>query len=234
MSDERDGAADPAGRMEEEDAVVLDERLRLVFTCCHPSLAPESRSALTLRLVCGLTTDEIARAFLVPEPTMAARLTRAKKKITAAGIPYRVPTGAELPDRLDGVLTVIHLVFTTGHTGTGVDLVRAELVERALDLARVLAVLMPDEPEVFGLLALLELTDARRGARVDVEGDLVVLEDQDRTRWDAGTIGLGQEHLDRALRLAGPARGAGRFVLQAAIASVHADAPDFASTDWSP
>ncbi len=230
--DEHDPAADPASQLEEEDAVVLDERLRLVFTCCHPSLAEESRIALTLRLVCGLSTDEIARAFLVPEPTMAARITRAKKKIAAAGIPYRVPTGAELPERLDGVLTVIHVVFTTGHTDSGPDLVRADLVERALDLARVLLVLMPDEPEVFGLLALLELTDARRAARIDGAGDVVVLEDQDRSRWDCDAIDRGQALLDRGLQITGPARSAGRFLLQAAIASVHADAASFAETDW--
>jgi RNA polymerase sigma-70 factor (ECF subfamily) len=217
---------------EEEDAVVVDDRLRLVFTCCHPSLAAESRVALTLRMVCGLSTPEIARAFLVPEPTMAARITRAKKKITAAGVPYRVPYGAELPDRLDGVLTVIHLVFTTGYTAEGPSLVRADLVERALDLARVLAVLMPDEPEALGLLALLELTDARRAARTDPAGRLVLLEDQDRSRWDRALVEHGTGLLDRALRLTRPGHPAGRFTLQAAIAAAHAESPTWQDTDW--
>ena len=217
----------------EEDEVVIDDRLRLVFTCCHPSLAAESRVALTLRMVCGLTTDEIARAFLVPEATMAARITRSKQKITAAGIPYRVPSGAELPDRLDGVLTVIHLVFTTGYAAGGPTLVRADLVERALDLARVLAVLMPDEPEALGLLALLELTDARRAARVDVSGALVVLEEQDRSLWDGAAIERGVGLLDRGMRRTGPGHPAGRFLLQAAIAGVHAEAPSWERTDWT-
>ena len=159
--------------------VITDDRLRLVFTCCHPALAREAQVALTLRLVCGLRTDEIARAFLVSEPTMAARVTRAKKKISGAGIPYRVPSTADLPERLDAVLTVVHLLFTTGHSAPAGDtLVRADLVERALDLGRMLALLMPDEPEVRGLLALILLTDARRAARVDTSGSLVLLEDQ--------------------------------------------------------
>jgi RNA polymerase sigma-70 factor (ECF subfamily) len=226
--DERAQALDPA----EEDAVVVDDRLRLVFTCCHPSLAAESRVALTLRMVCGLSTPEIARAFLVPEATMAARITRAKKKITAAGVPYRVPHGAELPDRLDGVLTVIHLVYTTGYAAQGPALVRADLVERALDLARVLAVLMPDEPEALGLLALLELTDARRATRTDDAGDLVLLEDQDRSRWDRDLVAHGTGLLDRALRMTRPGHPAGRFTLQAAIAAAHAEAATWADTDW--
>jgi RNA polymerase sigma-70 factor (ECF subfamily) len=224
-------AADPAGLVE-EDTVVVDDRLRLVFTCCHPSLAAESRVALTLRMVCGLSTPEIARAFLVPEPTMAARITRAKKKITAAGVPYRVPYGSELPDRLDGVLTVIHLVYTTGYAAEGPALVRADLVERALDLARVLAVLMPDEPEALGLLALLELTDARRAARIDADGGLVLLEDQDRSRWDRTLIEQGSGLLDRALLMTRPGHPAGRFSLQAAIAAAHAEAPTWQDTDW--
>jgi RNA polymerase sigma-70 factor (ECF subfamily) len=228
VRDEADPGADPA----EEETVVVDDRLRLVFTCCHPSLAPEARVALTLRMVCGLSTPEIARAFLVPEPTMAARITRAKKKITAAGVPYRVPYGAELPDRLDGVLTVIHLVFTTGHAAQGPSLVRADLVERSLDLARVLAVLMPDEPEALGLLALLELTDARRDARVDPDGSLVLLEDQDRSRWDRARIEHGSAMLDRALLTARPGHPPGRFTLQAAIAAAHAESPSWAGTDW--
>ncbi|HET7902873.1 MAG TPA: sigma-70 family RNA polymerase sigma factor [Candidatus Nanopelagicales bacterium] len=217
---------------EEEAAVDVDDRLRLVFTCCHPALAPESRTALTLRLVCGLTTDEIARAFLVPEPTMAARITRAKKKVTAAGIPYRVPSDDELPERLDGVLTVIHLAFTAGHTSPGPELVRADLVARALDLARVLAVLMPDEPEALGLLALLELTDARRAARVDEHGGLVLLEDQDRSLWDREALDRGDALVVRALRLTRPERPPGRFLLQACIAGAHSEAPSWEATDW--
>ncbi len=218
---------------EEDDDVLIDDRLRLVFTCCHPALAPESRVALTLRLVCGLTTPEIARAFLVPEPTMAARITRAKKKILAAGIPYRVPAVEDLPERLDGVLTVIHLVFTTGYAAEGARLVRVDLVERALDLARVLAVLLPREPEVLGLLALLELTDARRAARVDGTGRLVVLEDQDRALWDRAAIGRGEDLLARAFALSlGTGGPPGRFLLQAAIAGAHDEAPGWAATDW--
>ncbi|SDX83637.1 RNA polymerase sigma-70 factor, ECF subfamily [Amycolatopsis xylanica] len=161
---------------------VPDDRLRLIFTCCHPALAREAQIALTLRLVCGVTTDEIAKAFLVPDSTMAARVTRAKKKIAAARIPYRVPSASELPDRLDAVLTVVHLLYTTGHTAPAGDrLVRNDLVERALDLARVLHTLMPDEREVRGLLALLMVTDARRATRTDAEGRLLLLEEQDRS-----------------------------------------------------
>lgn len=216
-----------------EGTVIPDERLRLVFTCCHPALSMEARTALTLRLVCGLSTDEIAHAFLVSEPTMAARITRAKKKIAAAAIPYRVPGRADLDERLDGVLTVIHLAFTAGHTATdGDSVVRVELVERARDLATVMAVLLPDEPEALGLLALLELTDARRAARVDANGDLVLLEDQDRTLWDAEKIARGTALLDRALGLIGPGRPAGRFVIQAAVAGVHSEASSFEATDW--
>ena len=230
VRDEADPAEPPGW---EEDDVHLDDRLRLVFTCCHPALAPESRTALTLRLVCGLTTEEIARAFLVPEPTMAARITRAKKKIRVAGIPYRVPAADDLPERLDGVLTVIHLVFTAGYAAAGDSLVRADLVDRALDLARVLAVQMPREPEALGLLALLELTDARRAARADADGRLVVLEDQDRSAWDRAAITRGEDLLARsfALSLRSDA-GPGRFLLQAAIAGAHDEAPSWAATDW--
>ena len=232
-----DPGADPADTVAEalaqEDDVIVDERLRLVFTCAHPALAPEARTALTLRMCCGLTTAEIARAFLVPEPTMAARLTRAKKKITAAAIPYRVPSGAELPDRLDGVLTVVHVVYTTGHAAAGGELVRRDLTDRALGLVRVLAALMPDEPEVAGLQALLELTDARSQARTDAAGRLVLLEDQDRTRWDPASTARGLAALDRGLALLGPQRRPGRFLLQGAIAGVHAEAPDVAATDWA-
>jgi RNA polymerase sigma-70 factor (ECF subfamily) len=228
-----DGAC-PAGgaAAEAEDDVITDDRLRLVFTCCHPALAREAQVALTLRLVCGLTTAEIARAFLVPEPTMAARVTRAKKKISAARIPYRVPGEAELPDRLDAVLTVVHLLYTTGHTApAGPDLVRADLVERAIGLARMLRELMPDEAEVRGLLALLLLTDARRAARAAPGGRLLLLEEQDRSRWDRAAIGEGTGLVTEALR-GRPARRTGRFVLQAAIAAVHAEAPSYAETDW--
>jgi RNA polymerase sigma-70 factor (ECF subfamily) len=207
---------------------IADDRLRLVFTCCHPALALDVRVALTLRLVCGLTTAEIAGAFLVSESTMAARVTRAKKKITAARIPYRIPAGAELADRLHAVLVVVHLVFTTGHTApSGADLVRVDLVARAIELARMLLALMPDEPEVRGLLALSLLTDARRATRVDDDGRLVLLADQDRTRWDRTAIDEGVALVVAAMR--GPR---GRFTLQAAIAALHAEAPSYAETDW--
>jgi RNA polymerase sigma-70 factor (ECF subfamily) len=220
------------GEREGEEADVSqlrDDRLRLIFTCCHPALAPEAQVALTLRLVCGLTTLEIARAFLVSEPTMAARITRAKKKITVARIPYRVPPAHELPDRLDAVLTVSHLLYTTGHTApAGDQLVRADLVERSLDLARMLSTLMPDDREVRGLLALLLLTDARRATRTAADGRLLLLEEQDRSRWDHQAIGEGRQLVDQALRRGRP----GRFALQAAIAAVHAEAPSYADTDW--
>ncbi|WP_327027211.1 RNA polymerase sigma factor [Micromonospora sp. NBC_01739] len=212
-----------------DEVAVPDDRLRLVFTCCHPALAREAQVALTLRLVCGVSTLDIARAFLVSESTMAARLTRAKKKISAARIPYRVPDSAELPERLDAVLTVVHLLFTTGHTApTGGDLVRADLVDRALHLARMLRELMPQEPEVGGLLALLLLTDARRATRTDDQGRLLRLEDQDRSRWDRSAIGTGHGLVVEALRTG----RAGRYALQAAIASLHAHAPSYAATDW--
>jgi RNA polymerase sigma-70 factor, ECF subfamily len=221
-----DGRAADAG-----DDVIADDRLRLVFTCCHPALAREAQVALTLRLVCGLTTAEIAQAFLVPEPTMAARVTRAKKKISAARIPYRVPGPAELPDRLDAVLTVVHLLYTTGHTApAGPHLVRADLVQRAIGLARMLRELMPDEREVRGLLALLLLTDARRAARAAGDGRLLLLEEQDRKLWDRAAIGEGAGLVTEALR--GRAGPPGRFALQAAIAAVHAEAPSYGETDW--
>lgn len=209
---------------------IPDERLRLVFTCCHPALAVEAQIALTLRLVCGLTTPEIARALLISEATMAARITRAKKKITAARIPYRVPPADALPERLPGVLHVVHLVFTEGYSASSGDrLVRAELVDRSLHLARVLAGLMPDEPEVLGLLALILLTDARRATRVDAEGRFVLLEDQDRSRWDQRLIEEGRGLVLTALRRSTD----GRYALQAAIAAVHADARSYAETDWA-
>jgi RNA polymerase sigma-70 factor, ECF subfamily len=222
-------SAPPGPGAGEEDGVIPDDRLRLIFTCCHPALAREAQVALTLRLVCGLTTQEIAQAFLVPEATMAARVTRAKKKITAARIAYRVPGPAELPDRLDAVLTVVHLLFTTGHTApAGPDLVRADLVERATWLARMLHALMPDEREVRGLLALILLTDARRATRATAGGQLLLLADQDRSRWDRAAIAEGAALIPRALRGGRP----GRFALQAAIAALHAQAPSYEETDW--
>jgi RNA polymerase sigma-70 factor, ECF subfamily len=221
-------ASEPLPPAEGRD-VIEDDRLRLVFTCCHPALSREAQVALALRLICGLTTAEIAGAFLVPEGTMAARVTRAKKKITAARIAYRVPGEAELPDRLDGVLTVVHLLFTTGHTApAGGSLLRAELVDRAIELARMLASLMPDEPEVRGLLALMILTDARRATRTDQEGRILLLSEQDRSRWDRATIAEGAALAEAAMR--GPTRG--RFAIQAAIAAVHAQAPSYEQTDW--
>ncbi|MFB9238759.1 RNA polymerase sigma factor [Plantactinospora siamensis] len=218
--------AEPALRA---PADLPDERLRLIFMCCHPALAPEVQPALTLRLVCGLTTAEVAQAFLVSEPTMAARLTRAKKKISAARIPFRVPAAAELPARLGAVLGVIHLLFTTGHTApSGAALVRAELTGQALHLARMLRALAPDEREVCGLLALLLVTDARRGTRVDDRGRLLRLDQQDRSRWDRAAIAEAHELIVAALRGGRP----GRYALQAAIAALYAQAPTFEQTDW--
>jgi predicted RNA polymerase sigma factor len=208
---------------------IPDDRLRLVCTCCHPALSRETQVALTLRLVCGLTTAEVARAFLVSEPTMAARLTRAKKKIASARIPYRVPAAAELPARIGAVLEVVHLLFTTGHTApAGSDLVRRDLVERALDLARMLRSLLPHDADVAGLLALVLLTDARRETRVDAAGRLLLLEEQDRARWDRDEIAQGVSLVREALQRRPP----GRFALQAAIAAVHAESPSWADTDW--
>ncbi len=209
--------------------VVPDERLRLIFTCCHPALAQEAQLALTLRLVCGVSTADIATAFLVPETTMAARMTRAKKKISTARIPFRVPAAAELPERLRAVLGVIHLLFTTGHTApSGSSLVRAELVDRSLHLARMLHELMPDEREVWGLLALLLVTDARRATRTDAAGRLLRLEEQDRSRWDRAAIAEAHDLIVGGLRGGRP----GRYVLQAAIASLYAEAPSYDETDW--
>jgi RNA polymerase sigma-70 factor, ECF subfamily len=219
----------PAPGADTGDDLIPDDRLRLVFTCCHPALAREAQVALTLRLVCGLTTAETARAFLVPEPTMAARVTRAKKKISVARIAYRVPGAAELPDRLDAVLTVVHLLYTTGHAApAGQDLVRADLVQRAIGLARMICALMPDEREARGLLALLLLSNARRAARVDADGRLLLLEEQDRSQWDRAAIGEGTALVVGALRGGRP----GRFALQAAIDAVHSEAPSYAETDW--
>jgi RNA polymerase sigma-70 factor (ECF subfamily) len=224
-----DDQAEPAADVVVDAGEIPDDRLRLICTCCHPALAPEAQVALTLRLLCGLTTAEVARAFLVSEATMAARLTRAKKKIAAARIPYRVPPADELPQRLTGVLAVVHLVFTTGHTApVSDDLVRRDLVERALDLARMLRLLLPHDPDVAGLLALILLTDARRNTRVDRTGRLLLLEEQDRSQWNAAEIREGL----LLVREASDHRPPGRYALQAAIAAVHASAQTWADTDW--
>ena len=217
------------GATGEPASAVPDERLRLIFMCCHPALAPEAQLALTLRLVCGLPTGEVGRALLVSEPTMAARLTRAKKKIVAARIPYRLPAAADLPERLRGVLGVIHLLFTTGHTApSGASLVRTELLDQALHLARMLRDLMPGEREVAGLLALLLVTDARRSTRVDGQGRLLRLEQQDRSRWDRAAIAEADKLITDGLRGGRP----GRYLLQAAIAALYALAPTYEQTDW--
>jgi RNA polymerase sigma-70 factor, ECF subfamily len=209
---------------------VHDDRLRLIFTCCHPALAAEAQLALTMRLIAGLQTAEIARAFLVPEATVAQRLVRAKRKIRAAGIPYRVPRDAELPDRLPFVLAAVYLVFNEGYTASaGEDLIRSELCAEAIRLARLLAGLMPDEPEVRGLLALLLLTEARRPARTGPGGSLVLLPDQDRSRWDRAMIAEGQDLVRACLRLGRP----GPYQLQAAINAVHSDAATPTQTDWA-
>ena len=208
---------------------VADDQLRLIFTCCHPALAQEARIALTLRLIAGLQTPEIARAFLVPEPTVAQRLVRAKRKIKDAGIPYRIPRDHELPERLPDVLAVIYLVFNEGYTASAGDsLTRQELCQEAIRLARLLYGLMPDEPEVKGLLALLLLTESRRQARTTDTGDLVLLPDQDRTRWDQDLIAEGQGIVRECLRRNQP----GPYQLQAAIAAVHSAAREAPHTDW--
>lgn len=211
------------------DHRLVDDRLRLIFTCCHPALSVDTQVALTLKLLCGLTTPEVARAFLVNEATMAARITRAKKKISTSHIPYRVPTAEDLPYRVDAVLSVVHLVFATGHTApSGSDLVRDDLVERSLELARMLRELLPAQSDVTGLLALILLTDARRQTRTNAQGDLQLLSQQDRSQWDRGAIEEGTGLVREALRQ----RPTGRFTLMAAIAALHAASPSWESTDW--
>jgi RNA polymerase sigma-70 factor (ECF subfamily) len=212
-----------------EDDSVEDDRLRLILTCCHPALSPEARVALTLREVCGLTTEEIARAFLIAPTTIAQRIVRAKAKIRDAGIPYRVPSPADLPERLDTVLQVVYLVFSEGYSASsGESLTRADLSGEAIRLARLLAELLP-EPEVMGLLALMLLTESRRAARTSPTGDLILLEDQDRTLWNREHIAEGQDLIRRSLL----SRQFGPYTLQAAIAAVHAEAMTADTTDWA-
>jgi RNA polymerase sigma-70 factor, ECF subfamily len=212
-----------------DKAAVEDDRLRLIFTCCHPALAPDAQVALTLREVCGLTTEEIARAFLTPPPTLAQRIVRAKAKIRDARIPYQVPEGPELPDRLDAVLRVIYLVFNEGYAASsGASLMRHDLSAEAIRLGRLLFDLLP-EPEAAGLLALMLLHESRRAARTSESGELILLEDQDRSRWDQAQIAEGRQLVERALRT----RRFGPYTIQAAISAVHADARTAAETDWN-
>jgi RNA polymerase sigma-70 factor, ECF subfamily len=213
-----------------ERSSLEDDQLRMLFCCCHPALAPEARMALTLRSVAGLTVPEIARAFLSSETAMERRLVRARCKVSDARIPFAVPPDERLPERLAGVLRVVYLVFTEGHApARGDSAIRGELCEEAIRLARLLAALMPDEAEAHGLLALLLLTDARRAARLDDRGELVALEDQDRSRWDGERVDEGAAVLERALRLPAP----GPYAIQAAIAALHSRAPSWAATDWA-
>lgn len=214
---------------DDDDMPISDDRLRLIFTCCHPALPLEGRVALTLRTLGGLTTPEIARAFLVPEPTLAQRLVRAKRKIHDAGIPYRVPPRDLLPERLDGVLRVLYLVYNEGYVASsGDNIVRRELSAEAIRLARLVVSLLPGEPEAVGLLALMLLHDARREARVGPVGELILLEDQDRTKWDGERIAEGRALVQATL----PRRAVGPYQLQAAIAAVHDEARSWAETDW--
>jgi RNA polymerase sigma-70 factor (ECF subfamily) len=227
--EERDMTAAPDDHRAEHESGIVDDRLRLVFTCCHPALALDAQVALTLREMVGLTTAEVARAFLVAEPTIAQRLVRAKRKIRNAGIPYRVPPREVLPERVAAVLAVVYLLFNEGYSASdGDDLVRGALCDEAIRLCHTIAALMPDEPEVLGLLALMLLQDSRRAARVDAVGDVVLLEDQDRTRWDHDAIDAGLAALDRALAWRHP----GPYQAQAAIAACHARAPVPEATDW--
>ena len=225
VEDPVEPSIEPAGSRE-----IPDDRLRLICTCCHPALGVPAKVALTLRLVCGLSTVEVARAFLVSETTMAARITRAKKKIAQARIPYRAPPASELPERIAAVLQVVHLVFTTGHTApAGGDLVRYDLVERAAHLARMLRVLLPGNPDVAGLLALILLSDARRETRQASDGSLVLLADQDRSGWNRPAIEEGVALVREALR----ARPPSPYALMAAVAAVHSEAPAWEATDWA-